>query len=125
MQGTGVNQAIRCAADRAAACEEFVSSLGDRLAPVLRRYNVCKAILFGSFARGEPSPHSDLDLILVQRTDRRFFDRYEGLLGELGEAVPERALEVLIYTPEELERMRSRRFIATALREGRLVFESE
>ena len=107
------------------ASELLLADLGSRLAPVLQRYHVCRAIVFGSFARGEPSPRSDLDLILVQRPDKRFFERYEGLLCDLGQAVPERALEVLIYTPEELERLRSRRFITRALREGRVIYESE
>jgi predicted nucleotidyltransferase len=74
---------------------------------------------------GEPSPHSDVDLILVQRTEKRFFDRYEGLQLELNKAIPHRTVEALIYTPEELESMQRRRFIATALREGQVIYESE
>jgi predicted nucleotidyltransferase len=78
---------------------EHLLALRERLLPVLRRSRVQKAIVFGSFARGEASRHSDLDLILVQQTDRRFLDRYDGLLCELSRAVPERDLDVLIYTP--------------------------
>lgn len=104
---------------------ELLAGLQNRLAPIFQHYHICKAIVFGSFARGEPSPYSDLDLILVQRTAKRFFERYDGLLGDLGRAVPERDLEVLIYTPEELERLKGRRLIATALREGRVIYESE
>ena len=95
------------------------------LAPVFQRYAILKAVVFGSVARGEPSPHSDVDLILVQRTDKRFLDRYEGLLCDLGRAFPYAAIEALIYTPEEMEWMRKRRFIATALGEGKVIYESE
>ena len=95
------------------------------LGPVFQRYKIQKAILFGSVARGEPSHHSDVDLILVQRTDKRFFDRYDGLDVDLAKAFPYAAIEALIYTPEEMERMQERRFIATALREGRVIYESE
>ncbi len=99
--------------------------LRKQLAPVLRRHNVQKAIVFGSFARGETSRRSDVDLILIQQTDKRFLDRYDGLLYELNCAVPGRGLDVLIYTPEELAAMSQRAFISTALREGRIIYESE
>jgi predicted nucleotidyltransferase len=98
----------------------------ERLTPVFRRHKVLKAILFGSVARGEPSRHSDVDLIIVQRTDKRFLDRYEGLLYELGTAIPEAPVEALIYTPEELDDLaRNRRFIARALEEGQVIYESD
>jgi predicted nucleotidyltransferase len=99
--------------------------LRERLLPVLRKSRVQKAVVFGSFARGEVSPHSDVDLILVQQTDRRFLDRYDGLLHDLSRAVPERDLDVLIYTPEELASMSQRAFIAAALSEGEVIYESE
>ena len=102
------------------------SLVRERLAPVFSRHKVLKAILFGSVARGEPSRHSDVDLIIVQRTDKRFLDRYEGLLYDLGAALPEAPVEVLIYTPEELDSLaRSRRFIARALEEGQVIYESD
>ena len=104
---------------------EHLLALRERLLPVLRRSRVQKAIVFGSFARGEVSRHSDLDLILVQQTNRRFLDRYDGLLYELSRAVPERDLDVLIYTPEELAAMSQRAFIAAALDEGKVIYESE
>jgi len=98
----------------------------DQIAPVLARHNVQKAIVFGSFARSEPSPRSDLDLLLIEETDKRFFDRYEGLFTDLMLAVqPHREIDLLIYTPAELEAMRHRSFIATILREGRVIYESE
>ncbi len=104
---------------------EPLLALRERLLPVLRTSRVQKAIVFGSFARGEASRHSDLDLILVQQTDRRFLDRYDGLLYELSRVVPERDLDVLIYTPEELASMSQRAFIAAALDEGKVIYESE
>ncbi len=101
-----------------------LEDLRRKLIPVFRQYSVRKAIVFGSYARGEPSPHSDLDLVLLQQTAKRFLDRYDGLLLDLGRAVPEVSLEVLIYTPEELQQMAARPFIATVLREGKVIHES-
>jgi predicted nucleotidyltransferase len=102
-----------------------VSEVQARLTPVFKRHQVVKAILFGSTARGEASKRSDVDLILVQRTDRRFLDRYDRLLYELNLALSNVAVEVLIYTPEELAHMAGRRFVARALREGKVIYESE
>lgn len=102
-----------------------IDEVRERLTPVLRRYGVMKAIVFGSTGRGEPSPHSDVDVILVQRTDKRFLDRYEGILMELNRAIPHRSVDALIYTPEEMDRMQKRRFVARALREGQVIYESE
>ena len=93
--------------------------------PVFRRYGILKAIVFGSVARGEPSSYSDVDLILIQRTDKRFLDRYEGIQLDLNGAIPRTTVDALIYTPEEMERMQGRRFIADALREGKVIYESQ
>ena len=98
--------------------------LAERLRPVLEQHGFEKAIVFGSVARGSASRRSDLDLILVKRTTRRFLDRYGGVLRDLYDAAPEREIEALIYTPEELQRLSSRMFVATALREGKVIFES-
>jgi len=48
--------------------------------PVLERHNIERAILFGSFAIGRQSRKSDVDLILAQRTARRYFERLQPLL---------------------------------------------
>jgi predicted nucleotidyltransferase len=106
------------------ASEEELQQLRQKLLPIFQHYHIQKAIVFGSFARGEATRHSDLDLILIQQTDKRFFDRYEGILADLGMAVGNRELDVLIYTPAELNAISQRRMIASALREGKVIYES-
>ncbi len=91
--------------------------------PVLERHGIERAILFGSFATGRQGRRSDVDLILVTETRARFFDRYDGLLAELYRALPGRDLDVLVYTPEELERIGHRAFIRRALGEGVVIYE--
>ena len=102
-----------------------IAALREQLAPVFKRHRVLKAIVFGSVARGEASPGSDVDLIVVCDTDKRFLDRYGDLLYELNLAVAGSSVEVLIYTPEELERLQERAFIARALQEGQVIYERE
>ncbi len=94
------------------------------LKPVFEKYRIESAVLFGSFARGRQSARSDLDLILIQQTDKPYFDRFDGILRELYQTIRGRDIDVFIYTPEELERISHRRFIQQALREGRVIYES-
>jgi predicted nucleotidyltransferase len=101
-----------------------VTDLKKRLTPVFQKHHVQRAILFGSMARGEATKRSDVDLILIQNTKKRFLDRYDGLLGDLNEAIPGRAVEALIYTPQELQRISHRAFISQALKEGITLYES-
>ena len=58
-------------------------------------------------------------------TDKRFLDRYEGILAELTRAVSAPGVDLLIYTPEELEAIRDRPFIRRALAEGIVIYKSE
>ena len=41
-----------------------ISELQERLAPVFEEYQVKKAILFGSYAKGKARPQSDVDLLV-------------------------------------------------------------
>ncbi len=93
----------------------------DRLARVrsaLAPFAPDRVIVFGSVARGEWHEASDIDLLIVKTTDRPFFER----LREVYLLLPaDIAVEALVYTPQELERMTARGngFIARAMREGR------
>jgi predicted nucleotidyltransferase len=95
------------------------------LTPLFKQYKIQKAILFGSLARGEATRRSDVDLILIQKTKKRFWDRYDGLLLDLGQAISKRAVDVLIYTPTELDQIKERTFIRQALEEGIILYESD
>ena len=98
--------------------EAQLSDIRRRLADM----GVQKAILFGSLARGDVMPFSDLDLIIVQETDARFLDRLEPFYAGLDLRVD---ADILVYTPEELAEMQTwNRFIQQALREGKVIFEA-
>jgi predicted nucleotidyltransferase len=102
-----------------------IDTLRRKLDPLFKEYKIEKAILFGSLARNEASHHSDVDLILVQKTKLRFLDRYDGLQASFSRALPEWDVDILIYTPEELAQISDRRFIRQALQEGKVLYESK
>ena len=91
--------------------------------PVFEGHNIERAILFGAFATGRQNRKSDVDLILVQRTARRYFERFEGLLRDLYGAIPGREIDCFVYTPEELASISHRFFIRRALDEGMVIYE--
>lgn len=72
----------------------------------LRAKGVVEAYLFGSFAEGKAGPWSDLDLVVVQRTDAIFVERSRGFQDLLDLGLP---VDVLVYTPEEFAKMREER----------------
>ena len=83
---------------------------------------VRKAIVFGSYARGTQTRRSDLDIALIMDTDKRFLDRYQGILG-LREAAGGVPVEALVYAPGEIEAISDRPFVRRLLREGVVIYE--
>jgi predicted nucleotidyltransferase len=102
-----------------------LQTLASELQAIFEKHHVLRAIVFGSLGPGEASRHSDLDLIVVQETPKRFLDRYDELLREIVQAVPGRDVDPLIYTPQELAQIAHRPLIATALKEGKVIYASE
>ena len=88
------------------------------LTPILVRTGAVKAVLFGSLAAGKETRRSDLDVMIVKETDKRFFDRFEEF-SEIFDLVKDRDVDLLIYTPRELESISHRSFIKKILVEGR------
>jgi predicted nucleotidyltransferase len=103
--------------ERASTPSPSVEEIGTRLKPFLRKKNVLKAIVFGSWARGTNTRRSDLDLAIVLETDRAFLDRYRELRG-IEEVLDGLHPEMLIYAPGELEAISHRPFIRRLLSEG-------
>lgn len=92
------------------------------LTPVFKKMNVHKAVLFGSAARGTDTQKSDLDLMIVYETTKRFFNRFEEF-DEIHDIVNGMAVDLLIYTPEELKAISHRPFIKRILKEGSTIYE--
>jgi len=67
---------------------------------LIREYQPEKLILFGSVAQGEFHEWSDLDLVVIKQTDKPLLERIEEVLRLVR---PKVGLDVLVYTPGELE----------------------
>jgi len=94
----------------------IIQTIADRFLPQ-------RIILFGSYGSGQPTPDSDLDLLVVMDSD----------LPRHKRATPIRllfrptpcAMDILVYTPEEIEYWNGtpNHIITEALRSGRVVYE--
>ena len=96
---------------------------------IVREVKPRKIILFGSHARGTARPDSDLDFLVVedgpfnaQRSRRAEMTRLWNILFDY--MVP---IDFLVFTPEEIKKWGSSRnhVIAHALKEGRVLYESD
>ena len=66
-----------------------------KIIPVLRRYDVRKAAVFGSFVKGEEREDSDIDILVEFKGEKSLLD-LAGLKIELEEAL-QRKVDVLTY----------------------------
>jgi predicted nucleotidyltransferase len=89
------------------------------LAEIIRKRPL-KVIVFGSWARGHADEYSDLDVVVIQETDKRFLDRLE----DMAITTPGMGVDLLVYTPREVEEMQARgnSFIESVLAEGVTVY---
>lgn len=78
-------------------------TLRPRLAELCRRYGIAELSVFGSVARGEDGPASDVDLLYVSDPGSRLryewfdiFDELERLLGRKVDLVPKSGLHWVI-----------------------------
>jgi len=99
------------------ALENALARIRQRLAEIP---GVQKAVLFGSSARGRRDLFTDLDLLVVMQSDLDFIQRSAELRRRLEAGVD---MDLLVYTPDEFERMAQHGFLAHALETGQVIYE--
>lgn len=96
---------------------ERLKKISERLK---REYRAEKVILFGSYATGEYTQDSDVDILVIAPTKERFFQRMasvRGLIRDLRDGLP---VAPIVFTPDEIE-MRKKmgdQFIIEILEKG-------
>lgn len=92
-----------------------------RLTAAAAALGVQRVIVFGSMAKEQAGLTSDLDLLIVWDTPLDFLARTAELYRQLQ---PRVALDLLVYTPDEMARMAQTPFIQKALESGRVLYEA-
>ena len=84
-----------------------------------------KVILFGSRARREARPESDIDLLVIAESTEPRYRRSVPLYGALSDILA--PMDILVYSPEEVKEWSEVRqaFVTTAIREGRVLYENQ
>jgi predicted nucleotidyltransferase len=102
-----------------AALDRFLAELRPRLVA----QGAQRAYLFGSWARGEADPWSDIDVIVVAPTEREPVERFRDYLTAIAGAGV--GVDLFVYTPEEFEALleEERPFLIHALEGARVIHE--
>jgi len=98
----------------------------DELEDLLRDYfqgkrDVLKVILFGSFAEGTNTRRSDVDIAVIMDTRKRFLERYDDFSDLY--ATLRMPVDLIIWTPQEVERIKHRPFVRDVLAKGKVIYE--
>ena len=108
----------------AAARARYAQALAHDVESLVRQLGaipeVQQVMLFGSYAAGRCDLFTDLDLLVVMQSPLDFVARSAALTRRLHATV---ALDLVVYTPEELQRLRQRPFVRHILQTGRVLYE--
>ncbi len=103
--------------------KKIQDAFNDIIQSIIRNYAPQRIVLFGSYARGEAHEGSDIDLMLIKGTSKRFIDKIADVIKLNNTLLP---LEPLVYSPLELETMKKekRDFIMTIEEEGIEIYDA-
>lgn len=97
--------------------------IGEMVQRIVGRFHPEKIILFGSYARGDAGPDSDVDLLVVMPVagSKRQI-AVEISLALAGAGLPK---DIIVVTPDEVARLRDivGTIIYPAVREGKVMYE--
>src|SRR3989339_771234 len=87
-----------------------------------REFAPRRVVLFGSYAKGNPSVDSDVDLLVVMDKSPDTLDQALQIRRSIPREFP---LDILVETKSNLERRLARKdmFYVSILREGRVLYE--
>ena len=99
--------------------EQEIRRVAERIG---RQADAEQVILFGSYARGEETEHSDVDLLVIAPSDLPRVKRSRALY-QLLRPYPF-AMDLVVYTPDEVKRGQESTlsFVSTVMREGKTVY---
>ena len=73
---------------------------------IKKDYRAEKVILFGSYAKGNETEDSDVDLLVVAPTKERYFERMASVRRLIRDLRDGLAVSPIVLTPVELEKRR-------------------
>lgn len=93
-----------------------VKDIIDQLQP----YKPERIILFGSYASGQPTRNSDVDLVVIKKTTQSFLERQKHARSLIRTTTP---VDIFIFTPDEYERAKKNNlFIKEVVQTGKVIY---
>jgi predicted nucleotidyltransferase len=99
------------------------SAIDDVVRQIAQKFHPEKIILFGSYARGDIRPESDVDLLVIMETSLRPVQQEIEICHKIEY---EFGLDLLVYAPRALEERLALgdSFLRGVVRDGKTVYES-
>lgn len=112
--------------------EETLSIIGKRCAQfdeiktqaniIIKKFNPEKIILFGSYANGSPTLESDVDLLVIVKTNKSTLQLSSEIALSLDHSFP---LDIVVRTPKQIENRLHNGdfFLEDIINYGKVVYE--
>jgi len=84
-----------------------------------------RIILFGSYARGDATEESDLDLLVLMKTVHQRGRHMVSYRNAIGRVAPGVGVDILVYSEDEAAEPVPGTVLYWALSEGKLLYESK
>ena len=103
-------------------CVYKIEEIAERVRPIAERYGVGKIYLFGSYARGEATEESDVDLLVDSRNVHGF--KLGGLFVDLEDAL-EKEIDLVTFSQFEQNRNNpiNMNFVREVEKERRVIYD--
>jgi uncharacterized protein len=90
---------------------------------IVHEFKPEKIILFGSHAYGQPTPESDLDVLVVMQFEGDPLEQAVTMLNRLNMLLP---IDLLVRTPEQLQQRLEMgdRFMRDIIERGKVMYEA-
>lgn len=107
-------------------CVYKIEEIAEKVRPIAERYGASKIYLFGSYARGEATEESDIDLLVDAENINGFF-AFGGLYGDLRDAL-QKELDLVtmnaLYNEHKNDRL-TVKFRGEVERDRRLIYDKQ
>jgi predicted nucleotidyltransferase len=120
MKERKLDRGVRSTAYRAGRVKRQV--LADVVRHIVEAAQPDKIVLFGSAARGEMGPNSDLDLLVIKSGKFNHWQLLRAIYRHL--SGDDAAVDIVLATPEDIQRYGASPYLVycPALREGKVVY---
>ena len=100
--------------------QKYIENITNQL---IEKYDPEKIILFGSFAYGRPKENSDIDLMVIKKTNETFGQRLRKMANTVINVPIDR--DIIVYNPREWQRALRQKnpFIAEIDKKGKILYD--